>query len=171
MCTTPSASASILSPLVDHGASKFASYGAHAQHAFAVRTFIQLGLPDILSKYSHPVGAIELADAHDMNAELLFRLLRIMVDNQLVDKHAIDIKALNLNGKSVNHADCVYKPEYQIGFTLTEEGKMLTSTHPSVCIRLQISSSHPHLILSLSYPSYSVLLYPTLLNSTKLSCA
>ena len=60
-----------MTPLVTGGGSKFASYGAHVQHALAVHTFVELGLPDILIQHSKPLRAVELGKTHDMHRELI----------------------------------------------------------------------------------------------------
>ena len=82
--------------------------------------------------------------------ENLFRLLRMMADNPLVDKHDIDIDIDALKGEKDYHYE--YKPEYTVGFTLTEDGKMLTTSHPSVCNLC--TTSHLHCNIEYCFQSY-----------------
>jgi hypothetical protein len=121
----------LLSPLSLRGPAKFAGYGAHVQHSAALHAFIALELPDIMLQYGDkPVRAIEMGREHDMNIDHLFRLLRIMADNHVVDIH----RDMDVTG--LQHYPYSYKPEYNTGFTLTEDGKLLTKDHPTVIIAL-----------------------------------
>lgn len=82
----------------------------------AIWTFAELGIADLLAAAGTPQTANELAQKQGWNSELLYRLLRLVADADIVR----EIQSTEAN-----------QLEKTNQFELTEDGQYLTSTHPS----------------------------------------
>lgn len=82
----------------------------------AIWTFAELGIADLLAAAGTPQTAHELAQNQGWNSELLYRLLRLVADADIVR----EIKSTEAN-----------QLEKTNRFELTKDGHYLTSNHPS----------------------------------------
>ncbi len=98
------------------GFPKYLSLIANRLLETAVWTFAELGVADLFSDDDTPQTADELAQKQGWNSEYLYRLLRAVADVDIVR----EIKA----NQSV-------QPEKTNQFQLTDDGRLLLSSHPS----------------------------------------
>jgi hypothetical protein len=82
----------------------------------AIWTFAELGIADLLAASNQPLTADELAKQQGWNSEYLYRLLRFVADVDIVR----ELESIETN-----------EPEKTNHFELTEDGRFLTSDHPS----------------------------------------
>jgi len=82
----------------------------------AIWTFAELGIADLLAAADTPQTADELAQKQGWNSEYLYRLLRVVADSDIV---------------RVIESNETGELEKTNRFELTEDGRFLTSNHPS----------------------------------------
>ena len=101
------------------GLPKYLSFVANRLLETSVWTFTELGIADLLIAADTPQTADEIAQKQGWNAEFLYRVLRVVSDADIVR----EIKS-----------NQTIQPEKTNRFELTEDGRLLTSNHPSkVC--------------------------------------
>ncbi|UJR34421.1 hypothetical protein I4U23_021828 [Adineta vaga] len=108
----------IHSPMELNGLSKYFSLIRHRIVEYAIWTFCELGIPDLMADHKTPITALELSQLpkNNWNAEYLYRLLRVIADAGIITQ-------INTDEKNSN------QPEETIRFQLTEDGLLLTSNH------------------------------------------
>lgn len=89
----------------------------------AIWTFTELGVPDIMIEHVKPMSAKEIcqADGSSWNPEYLYRLMRVLVDVNI-------IRTIDEDQTKTIEADC---PENLVRFELTDQGQLLTKANPS----------------------------------------
>ncbi|CAF2737313.1 unnamed protein product [Rotaria sp. Silwood2] len=98
------------------GVPKYLSFVTNRLLETAVWTFAELGIADHLAAADAPQTAEELAQKQGWNIEYLYRLLRTVADADIV-REIISNETI--------------EPEKTNCFELTEDGRFLTSVHPS----------------------------------------
>jgi hypothetical protein len=98
------------------GYRKYLSFVTNRLLETAVWTFAELDIADLLAAADTPQTADELAQKQGWNSEFLYRLLRLVADADIVR----EIKS-----------DASIELEKTNRFELTEDGRLLTSNHPS----------------------------------------
>jgi hypothetical protein len=98
------------------GYRKYLSFVTNHLLETAIWTFAELGVADLLAAADTPQTADELAQKQGWNSEFLHRLLRVVADADIVREIKSD-ESIEL--------------EKTNRFELTEDGRFLTSNHPS----------------------------------------
>ena len=98
------------------GFPKYLSFIANRLLETSVWTFTELGIADLLVAADTPQTADEIAQKQGWDTEILYRLLRTVGDADIVH----EIKS-----------NQTIEPEKTNRFELTEDGRLLTSNHPS----------------------------------------
>lgn len=109
----------IISPLSTSGIGKFTSFVLHRLIESSVWTFAELGIADVFQQHKEPQTAKQLADAQGWNKECLYRILRAVTTAGILEEIQVDCADNNQN------------PEDIACFRLTDDGRLLTSDHPS----------------------------------------
>lgn len=101
---------------------KFYSLFSHRSLEQAVWIFCELGMADLMANHKVPITAMELSrlNENNWNAEFLYRLLRAVTNADVIEP-------LQLNDENSDECNC---PEQSIRFRLTDDGYLLTSSHP-----------------------------------------
>jgi hypothetical protein len=98
------------------GIPKYLSFFTNRLLETSVWTFADLGVADLLAAADSPQTANELAQKQGWNTEFLYRLLRCVADAEIVREIKLD---QTIESEKTNR------------FELTEDGRLLTSNHPS----------------------------------------
>ncbi|CAF1332649.1 unnamed protein product [Adineta ricciae] len=87
----------IRSPMELNGLSKYFSLIRHRVVEYAIWTFCELGIADLMNNHKMPITALELSQLHDnnWNAEYLYRLLRVIADSGIITQTNTDEKHLS----------------------------------------------------------------------------
>ena len=109
----------LASPLTTSGMLKYMSFLTHRFHQDAIWAFAELGIADLLAAIGKPQTAAEVAVSQGWHSELLYRLLRTVADADIVRELKSDNAHDSLDAEKTHQ------------FELTENGRMLTSDHPS----------------------------------------
>ena len=121
-------SSALQSPLRTAGVSKVESFCGHLYFYDGLVAFCDLSLPDLLLD-DQPQTALQLAKAQGWNASRLYRLLRQMTFADVV----------SVAKEAAPDADAASTTE----FTLTDDGRLLRSTHPSKCRAMLLLTAAP----------------------------
>ncbi|CAF3439005.1 unnamed protein product [Rotaria socialis] len=98
------------------GFPKYIAFFANSVLETAIWTFAELAIADHLAAANEPQTADEIAKKQGWNSEYLYRVLRAVVDADIV---------------SEIESSQTMEPEKTNRFQLTEDGRFLTSNHPS----------------------------------------
>ena len=118
------------------GFPKYLSFFVYRVLETTIWTFTELGIADLLAAADTPQTADEIAQKQGWNAEFLYRVLRTVSDADIVR----EIKS-----------NQTIEPEKTNRFELTEDGRLLTSNHPSKARELICLQSSPLMKNGLSY--------------------
>lgn len=118
------------------GFPKYLSFVTNRLSETAVWAFAELKLADLLATADTPQTAEQLAKKQGWNSELLYRLLRAVAEADIV--HEIKSKE-SIHPEQTNH------------FELTEDGRFLTSDHPSKCRSLLCFELNPRVKAASAY--------------------
>jgi hypothetical protein len=118
------------------GFPKYLSFFVYRVLETTIWTFAELGIADLLAAAGTPQTADEIAQKQGWNTEILYRVLRSVADADIVR----EIKS-----------NQTIEPEKSNRFELTEDGRFLTSNHPSKTRDLVCLQSNPLMKNCLNY--------------------